>query len=82
VGRDPGAPAERVRDGCVDWTWHVGLPLVAYAAIVGAGITVLRRAAGALHVVAAAALLLLFVGIHNAWDSAVWIATHRSPREG
>jgi hypothetical protein len=31
----------------------------------------------ALDLVAAAALLLLFIGIRNAWDSAVWIAVSR-----
>ncbi len=60
-----------------DWLWHVALPVVAYAATAVAGALVLERAAGAMHVVAAAALLLLFIGIHNAWDSAVYIATRR-----
>jgi ABC-type dipeptide/oligopeptide/nickel transport system permease component len=64
-----------------DWLWHVALPIVAYAVIGIAGIAVLLRAAGGLHLVAAAALLLLFIGIHNAWDSAVYIATQRTPGE-
>jgi hypothetical protein len=53
------------------------LPLVAYVALVAAAVALSRRPAPALDVVAAAALLLLFLGIHNAWDSAVWIAARR-----
>jgi hypothetical protein len=60
-----------------DWIWHVALPLVAYAALVAAAAELTRRPAPALDVVAAAALLLLFLGIHNAWDAAVWIAARR-----
>lgn len=60
-----------------DWIWHVVLPLVAYAALVAAAVELSRRPAAALDVVAAAALLLLFLGIHNAWDAAVWIAARR-----
>ncbi|HEY6006315.1 MAG TPA: hypothetical protein VIV57_25775 [Anaeromyxobacter sp.] len=60
-----------------DWIWHVALPIVAYASLVAAAITLLRRPVPALEVVAAAALLLLFIGIHNAWDAAVWIAARR-----
>jgi hypothetical protein len=37
----------------------------------------LRWPAAALDMVAAAALLLLFIGIRNAWDAAVWIAARR-----
>jgi len=60
-----------------DWIWHVVLPVVAYASLVAAAVALSRRPALALDVVAAAALLLLFIGIHNAWDAAVWIAARR-----
>ncbi|BDG01477.1 hypothetical protein [Anaeromyxobacter oryzae] len=60
-----------------DWIWHVVLPLVAYAALVGAAVALYHRPAPALDLVAAVSLLLLFIGIHNAWDSAVWIAARR-----
>jgi len=60
-----------------DWIWHVALPLVAYAALVVAAAALLRRPAAALDLVAAGSLLLLLVGIHNAWDSAVWIVASR-----
>jgi hypothetical protein len=60
-----------------DWTWHVALPLVAYGTLALGGAVMLRRPPPALDLVAAASLLLLFIGIHNAWDSAVWIAAKR-----
>ena len=56
-----------------DWLWHSILPLCAYAAIVVASFVLPHAPEEALFVVGAAALLLLFVGIHNAWDTVTWI---------
>ncbi len=61
-----------------DWIWHGCLPVVAYAAIATAGMLVSRAPALALDVVGASALLLLYIGIHNAWDSAVWMTMRRT----
>ena len=58
-----------------DWLWHVGFPLGDYAALLITGIVAFHHAAGAMYFVAAIAMLLLFIGIHNAWDSAVYIST-------
>jgi hypothetical protein len=60
-----------------DWLWHVGMPFLAYSALLIAGATAFRFPAGALYVVAVIAITLLFVGIHNAWDSVVYIATRQ-----
>ena len=60
-----------------DWIWHILLPLVAYVCLLGSGAVVWGSAAAALYSVAAGALLLLFIGIHNAWDAATWMAVHR-----
>ncbi len=60
-----------------DWIWHVVLPFVAYAALIASAGALSRRTVPALDVIAASAMLLLFIGIHNAWDSAVWIAARR-----
>lgn len=60
-----------------DWIWHAGLPLAAYTSLLAAGVATWRHPAPALYVVAATALLLLYVGIHNAWDAAVWMAVKR-----
>ncbi|HVP66184.1 MAG TPA: hypothetical protein VMT17_02860 [Anaeromyxobacteraceae bacterium] len=58
-----------------DWLWHVAAPFVAYAALTVGALMVRPWPSLALDTVAAASLLLLFIGVHNAWDSAVWIAT-------
>ena len=60
-----------------DWIWHVALPLVAYACVLASGLAVRTHPGLALHAIAAAVLFLLLVGIHNAWDAAVWIVTQR-----
>ena len=64
-----------------DWLWHAGFPIAAYAALLITGLAAYRHPAGALYVIAALALALLFIGIHNAWDSAVYISTHRGERD-
>jgi len=63
-----------------DWVWHTILPAIAYSALLAAATILGRRAAPALFVVGAAALLLLFVGIHNAWDTVVFITVEGSAR--
>ena len=55
-----------------DWVFHVLLPCVAYAMLAGAASVAHSQARPALFVVGAATLLLLFVGIHNAWDAAAY----------
>ena len=52
-----------------DWLFHVLLPLAAYATLAGSAFVARSNARPALFFVGAAALLLLFVGIHNAWDT-------------
>ncbi|MBV9927218.1 MAG: hypothetical protein JOZ96_19530 [Acidobacteria bacterium] len=53
-----------------DWLFHTLLPFAAYAVLAAAAFMAPPYTGPALFLVAAAALLLLFVGIHNAWDSA------------
>jgi hypothetical protein len=60
-----------------DWLWHTVLPFIAYAALLGAAVALGRDSHAALFVIAATALLLLFVGIHNAWDTVTYIAIDR-----
>jgi hypothetical protein len=57
-----------------DWLWHFVLPLVAYFALLGAAIMLARRPETSLLVIGATALLLLFIGIHNAWDAVTYLA--------
>jgi len=60
-----------------DWIWHTLLPFIAYAALVGAALAFWIQPVPALYVVAASALLLLFSGIHNAWDAVTYLAARR-----
>lgn len=57
-----------------DWLWHVVLPIAAYLVLLVAGLELWRHPDGALFGVAAATLLLVFIGIHNAWDTVTYIA--------
>jgi hypothetical protein len=65
-----------------DWIWHTVLPLIGYTALLIAGIFLGRDSAGTLFLVGAASLLLLFIGIHNAWDTVTYIAVARRTPEG
>ena len=62
-----------------DWVWHVVLPLLAYLSLLTAAIVMRRAPEESLYGVGAAELLILFIGIHNAWDAAVWITTNVEP---
>jgi len=53
-----------------DWLCHAILPFVAYAMLAASADEVRAHTYGAMFGVAASVLLLLFVGIHNAWDAA------------
>ena len=60
-----------------DWVWYFTLPPLAYAILLGAAIFVQSNPSASLFVVGGMMLLLLFVGIHNAWDSVTYIALHQ-----
>ena len=64
-----------------DWLWYMVLPLVSYTALVVAAIVLPGHPAPALFVIAAATVLLLFIGIHNAWDNVTYIALELSQPE-
>ena len=64
-----------------DWLFHTILPLVSYSALVVAAILLSGHPAPALFVIAAATVLLVFIGIHNAWDNVTYIALELSQRE-
>jgi hypothetical protein len=68
--RRQGAGYVPVRE---DWVWNVILPTLVYACLGCMGLLVWHRPEQTLFGVAALSLLLLFIGIHNAWDIAVWM---------
>jgi hypothetical protein len=51
-----------------DWLFHAALPGVAYAALTVSSFTAPSHTRESLFGVGGVALLLLFIGIHNAWD--------------
>jgi hypothetical protein len=63
-----------------DWIFHLVLPLAAFAVIVIAAAEVNSHFLGAIFAIAGAVLLLLFTGIHNAWDGAVYHVLSRQDR--
>ena len=60
-----------------DWLWHGAFPLVAYAALAIAALLMPRQLTPCLFTIAASAVFLMFIGIHNAWDAVVYIALRR-----
>ncbi len=64
-----------------DWLWHTVLPMVSYTALVVAAIVLAGNPVPALFVIGAVTVLLLFIGIHNAWDAVTYIAIERFQSE-
>ena len=67
-----------------DWLFHVLLPFMAYATLAASAYVARSNVAWALFPVGAATMLLLFVGIHNAWDAVTYhllVRKHEHPVE-
>ena len=62
-----------------DWIFHCVLPLVAYTTLLVSAVTLTFRHVPALFGVALFTLILLFVGIHNAWDTVTYVAVSLRP---
>ncbi len=62
----------------LDWFWYVGMPIATYALGVAAAATLLVRPVVGLEVVGGMLVLLLVIGIRNAWDLVVWTTQQRS----
>ncbi len=65
-----------------DVAFHAVLPLLAYASLIVSAFLVRADATWSLIAVAGAALLLLFVGVHNAWDNVTYLALRKRKQEG
>lgn len=63
-----------------DWLFHGLLPLVTYAAITASAFVSLLNVRSALFLMGAAVLLLLLVGVHNAWDAVTYHVFSRKPK--
>jgi hypothetical protein len=55
-----------------DWLFYALLPFAAYALMAITAYATRNYPNGALFGVAASALMLLFTGIHNAWDAVTY----------
>ena len=60
-----------------NWLFHVLLPFAAYTALAVSALLASAHERIALFADGAAALLLLFVGIHNAWDAVTYVYLKR-----
>ncbi|MDQ2974531.1 MAG: hypothetical protein M3R69_03855 [Acidobacteriota bacterium] len=56
-----------------DWLWHTVLPLFAHALLLISAVALRSYPHRVLFVIGGVTLLLLFIGIHNAWDSVTYI---------
>ncbi len=62
-----------------DWLFHFVLPLASYAVLVLSAFAAPSHTREALFGVGTAALLLLFIGIHNAWDGIAYHVLVNNP---
>jgi hypothetical protein len=56
-----------------DMVWYIALPYAAYALALLSGTGILRGDPRGVPLAAAVMILLLVIGIRNAWDLAVWL---------
>ena len=64
-----------------DWLWHTILPMLAYSSMLVTGAILNWATTDGLFVVGAAVLLLVFIGIHNAWDTVTWVMVEQGKRD-
>ena len=55
-----------------DWIWNVILPAMVYGALLATGLLIWRWPQQCMYGAATVVVLLMIIGIHNAWDIAVW----------
>ncbi len=65
-----------------DWLFHLLLPLAAYTVLAISAYAAQYYARPSVFLVGAAALVLLLIGIHNAWDAVTYQVFVRSTQEG
>ena len=63
-----------------DHVWYAAAPIACYALLLVAGLLVGAHPEAALLLIAVFTMALLLIGIHNAWDSAVFVSS-QEPRE-
>ena len=61
-----------------DWIWHAVLPMLSHAALGYASVRLARVTNDSLIIVGGSALLLVLIGIHNAWDTVTYVMMQRA----
>jgi hypothetical protein len=64
-----------------DWLWYMALPLLAHVSLIVAAFVLPANPSPALYIVGLAMILLLLVGIRNAWDMVTFLAVERAHAE-
>jgi len=64
-----------------DWLWYVAFPFLSYVLLIVAAFVLPQNPVPALYMVGLAMMLLLLVGIRNAWDNVTFLAVERSHSE-
>jgi hypothetical protein len=67
------AQLDTYKSDAEDWCWYTILPLVAYLLVLGGASWLLAWPGRGLYAIGAAVILLIFIGIHNAWDVVTYI---------
>jgi len=62
-----------------DWLFYSALPFAAYGILIGSALAAWAHEQEALFGVGAAVLLLLLIGIHNAWDAVTFHVFSKRP---
>jgi len=60
-----------------DWMAYAGIPALANAGLLAGGIGLIVEKSFAAYATAGAVMLLLFIGILDAWDLTLWIISNR-----
>lgn len=61
-----------------DWVWHLLLPMAAYAMLFVGAAGLSHDQRWALFLIGAVMMLLLSIGIHNAWDTVTYLVMNRN----
>ena len=61
-----------------DWLWYMAFPLIANILLIVAAFVLPKNPSSALYLVGSTMMLLLLVGIRNAWDMVTFLAVERA----
>ena len=64
-----------------DWLWYMAFPLIANILLIVVAFVLPKNPSLALYIIGSAMMLLLLVGIRNAWDMVTFLAVERAHSE-